>query len=109
MTVHSTDQPRGFWKLGRVKKVLVGQDGKVRGAVVQVVGKGRQATTLHRPIQRLYPLEVSQIDLGATTSDSRRKRSILSNPAASEDDTPSNEPALPLDNQGVLHWKPGTG
>ena len=29
VTVHSTDQPRGFWKLGRVKEVLVGRDGKV--------------------------------------------------------------------------------
>ena len=93
--VHSTDQPRGFWKLGRVKKVLVGRDSKVRGAVVQVVGRGRQATTLHRPIQRLYPLEVSHMDLGATSSDSRGQRFVSSNPTTSEDDTPSNESVLP--------------
>ena len=36
--VHSTDQPLGFWKLGGVKELLVGQDGEVcRGAVVCVV------------------------------------------------------------------------
>ena len=28
--VHSTDRPRNFWKLGRVKKLLTGRDGKVR-------------------------------------------------------------------------------
>jgi len=57
--VHSTDKPRGFWKLGQVKETLVGQDGEIRGAVVQVAGRGRQPTLLHHPIQLLYPLEVS--------------------------------------------------
>ena len=56
--VHSKDDPRGFWKLGRVKQLTIGRDDKVRGAVVKVSGKGRQATSLHRPIQLLYPLEV---------------------------------------------------
>ena len=57
--IHSTDQPRGFWKLGKVEKLLVGQDGKNRGAVLRVAGRGRQAKSLSRPIQLLYPLEVS--------------------------------------------------
>ena len=58
--VHSADNPRSFWKLGRVKELLTGRDGKIRGAVLRVAGKGRQATTLYRPVQLLYPLEVSQ-------------------------------------------------
>lgn len=57
--VHSTDQPRGSWKLGRITKLLAGQDGEVRGAVLRVAGGGRQATLLRRPIQLLYPLEAS--------------------------------------------------
>ena len=57
--VHSADQPRGFWKLGLVNEVLVGRDGKIRGAVVKVAGKGRQGKFLSRPIQRIYPLEVN--------------------------------------------------
>ena len=59
VVVHSSDQPRGFWKLGRVKNVIVGRDGAIRGATVRVAGQGRQATTLNCPIQLLYPLEVS--------------------------------------------------
>ena len=39
--VHSKDDPRGFWKLGRVKQLTIGRDDKVRGAVVKVSGKGR--------------------------------------------------------------------
>ena len=38
--VHSTDQPRGFWKLGQIKEAPVGLDGEIRGAVVQVAGRG---------------------------------------------------------------------
>ena len=56
--VHSADQPRGFWRLGRVKEVLVGRDEKIRGAVLRVAGKGRQAKQLQRPLQLLYPLEI---------------------------------------------------
>ena len=47
--VHSSDQPRGFWRLGRVKEVLVGRDEKIRG---------RRAKQLQRPLQLLYPLEI---------------------------------------------------
>ena len=54
--IHDKD---GFWKLGRVKEVIVGQDGAVRGATVRVAGQGRQATSLNRPVQLLYPIEVS--------------------------------------------------
>ena len=56
--VHSADRPRGFWRLGRVKKVLVGRDEKIRGAVLRVASKGRQAKQLQRPLQLLYPLEI---------------------------------------------------
>ena len=58
--VCSKDQPRGFWKIGRVKKVLVGRDGQIRGATVRVASKGRQASTLNRPIQLLYTLEARE-------------------------------------------------
>ena len=45
-------------KLGRVKEVLIGGDEKIRGAVVRVAEKGRQAKLLQRPLQLLYPLEI---------------------------------------------------
>ena len=66
VVVHTKDQPRAFWKLGRIEEVLVGRDGEVRGAKVRVAGQGRRATTLHRPIQLLYPLEVSAQRKGRT-------------------------------------------
>ena len=54
--VHNEDLPRAFWKLARVLRLITGKDEKTRGAVLQVAGS---STTLQRPLQLLYPLEVS--------------------------------------------------
>ena len=32
--IHSDDQPRAMWKLGKVKELLVGADGESRAAVI---------------------------------------------------------------------------
>ncbi|CDW61248.1 hypothetical protein TTRE_0000969501 [Trichuris trichiura] len=48
------NQTRLFWPLARVERLIPGQDGEPRIAMV------RTATTqLMRPLQRLYPLEIS--------------------------------------------------
>jgi len=56
--VHDENHPRNFWKLGRVTDIIQGNDGQVRGAVIDVVTNGK-LQTLQRPITRLYPLEVT--------------------------------------------------
>jgi len=64
VVIHSDDQPRGFWKRGRVEETLNGPDGEPRGAVLRVTGKGSSVTRLCRPIQRFYPLEVTESETG---------------------------------------------
>ena len=59
--------PRGQWKLGVVQELLTGRDGLVRAAVVRVAGSDRQQSTLKRPIQLLYPLEIHS-DISTVTS-----------------------------------------
>jgi hypothetical protein len=56
--VHDDNLPRGLWKLGKVEELFPGRDGKIRGAAVKLPSTGRQHSTLNRPIQLLYPLEV---------------------------------------------------
>ena len=56
--MHSESRPRHLWKLARVEEVLRGADGRARSAVVRVHSRGTQSTTLKRPLQCLYPLEV---------------------------------------------------
>ena len=57
--VHDQDHPRGFWKMARVQSLITGKDGVVRGAVLKVASKSGPPTTLQRPLQLLYPLEIS--------------------------------------------------
>ena len=50
--------PRGLWKLGHIKSLIVGEDGETRGATVTVAGMDHCLTSLNRPLRLLYPLEV---------------------------------------------------
>ncbi|VEN41764.1 unnamed protein product [Callosobruchus maculatus] len=53
--LHDQNVPRLLWKLVRITQVFQGRDGKVRACEV-VTG---DRTTLRRPIQLLFPLEVT--------------------------------------------------
>ena len=68
--IHDDDQARCMWKLGRVEKLLVGADDEIRAAVLKVAGHGRAANHLQRPVQKLYPLEMSSHDHFKTADDS---------------------------------------
>ncbi len=54
--------PHGFWKLGRIQKLYPGCDGLFRSALVRVATREQQHTLLKRPLQRLYPLELTDED-----------------------------------------------
>ncbi|CAB4044302.1 Hypothetical predicted protein, partial [Paramuricea clavata] len=51
-------QPRACWRLGKVERLINGEDGNVRGAIVRISPKGKRPTTLKRSVRLLYPLEV---------------------------------------------------
>ena len=57
--VHDEGLPRSFWKLGHIQDLIVGKDGKIRRATVGIAGKNRCFTSLNRPLQLLYPLEIN--------------------------------------------------
>ena len=57
--IHSDDLARGFWKIGKVKEIIPGKDGEVRGGIVQVLNGNKRLSLMRRPIQRLIPLETS--------------------------------------------------
>ena len=51
--------PRGKWKFGHVKTLIVGNDNQIRGSVIDIItGKGR-LMEIERPVQKLYPLKVN--------------------------------------------------
>ena len=57
--VHDKDHPRGFWKLGKVESLITGHDGLSRGVVVRSLTRKGKPNKLRRPVQLLYPLELS--------------------------------------------------
>ena len=59
MVLIHNDGPRLQWRLGKVKELLVSSDGEVRGAKIETVTPGYKSVVLERPLQLLYPLEVS--------------------------------------------------
>ena len=63
MIVHD-DKPRVQWKLAVVEELIEGRDGMVRAAHIRM---DKLKTT--RPIVKLYPLEVSEVENQATTPD----------------------------------------
>ncbi|XP_048585523.1 uncharacterized protein LOC116614110 [Nematostella vectensis] len=61
VTVHDDGSKRSQWKMAVVEKLIKGRDDVVRGAQVRLVKKGKPSR-LDRPVQRLYPIEVSCAD-----------------------------------------------
>ena len=57
--VHDDQAVRGFWRLGKIRELITGLDGQIRGAVVDTVLHGRSSVLKH-PVQKLIPLEVNQ-------------------------------------------------
>ena len=58
VVVHDESRPRGLRRLGKVESLISGADGQTRGAVVKVFSRKGRSTTINRPVQRLYPLEI---------------------------------------------------
>ena len=88
--IHDEGLPRGFWKLGKVEKLIAGRDSAVRGAVLRLSsGTG----TLQRPIQLLYPLEVREVPVPGTTSSGEDVPNVPDDdPPNVPDDDPPNVP-----------------
>ena len=74
--IHDPDQPRGFWRLGVVEQLVPSTDGQVRGAVVKVKSKKRKPSTLRRPVQLLYPLEIKDTSLSESKADDDVQRAV---------------------------------
>ena len=50
---------RHKWGIGVIDDFVVGRDGVVRGAAVRKIGGDGRRRIIHRPLQKLYPLEIS--------------------------------------------------
>ena len=74
---------RGTWKTGIVEETIIGKDGQVRGAKVRRLGRGK-FEILTRPLQRLFPLEIS-------ARDERKENNSVSRMEEVREETDDNE------------------
>ena len=51
--IHDDSVPRSFWRLGRVKELVRGSDGQVKGAAIKLGDKGKRSSIIRHPIQKL--------------------------------------------------------
>lgn len=59
--IYEDNVKRGEWKMGVIEQLIAGKDGQVRGAKVRKLGRGK-FEILTRPLQKLYPLEITSRD-----------------------------------------------
>lgn len=73
--VGADNKKRIFWPLGRITKIIPGKDGQVRLVRVQT-----SQQELLRPIQRIYPLEITTSDNFSTpiVTDDLRESNVIS-------------------------------
>ena len=57
--LHEEGLPRGFWRLAKIEDLIIGRDGRARGAKLKVSSRDGTVTTLQRPLSSLCPLEIS--------------------------------------------------
>ena len=87
--VHEEGLPCSFWKLVRIHDLIVGRDGKTRGATVRIAGKKQHFTSLNRPVQRLEispstdPGDASANSQALKPLTSRSKTNWMTNPFTS--------------------------
>ena len=85
VVIHNDQKPRGFWNLGRVEETIPGKDGLIRSAIVRVYTGGKRSKLFRRPVQLLYPVEIS----------SRIEPSSPSNEVVEPEDTQPAEDSAP--------------
>ena len=51
--------PRSLWSMGRIEKLIRGNDGKIRGVDLKVMSKGGKASQISRPLQKIIPFEIA--------------------------------------------------
>jgi len=93
--ISDESRKRGFWKMGIVEETIIGRDGVVRGAKVRVTGTGKPEH-LNRPLQKLYPLELSV----RNESDKREELTDINQGAKRKDYEKSAENSVEVRNPG---------
>ena len=89
--IHEDKVKRDRWNVGVIEEFVVGRDGVIRGAAVRKISGDGRPQLIHRPIQKLYPLEIT--DSSTTDEDTALdQNNALSDALQPEVDLPDVHP-----------------
>ena len=75
--IKDVNKPRMTWRKGRVKKLIKGKDGLVRGTRIKVYQSTKdKITTIFRPLQLIVPLELYEFDSNELAPRPRRMAAV---------------------------------
>ena len=57
--------------MGRVKELVQGSDGQVKGAAIKLGDKGKRSNIIRHPIQKLFLLETSRVNSKLEETDTK--------------------------------------
>ena len=78
--IHDDGLARSKWRLREVIELIESRDGHKRGAVLQIISKKGKPSTLRRPVQKLFPLEVNTGNLPENGHDEVEQVGIVQQP-----------------------------
>ena len=68
--------PRTQWRIGKIKRLVIGKDAQIRGAELVVISKTGEKTVCQRPVQKLIPFEITtdnhELSCNKPVNDSKR-------------------------------------
>ena len=81
--IYDEKQPRHLWRIGKVEKLIIGTDGKIRGAEIK---SGKTGVIVRRPVNKLYPLvpnscrieNINPIDVSTNTEHRPKRNAAIS-------------------------------
>ena len=71
-----TKEKRLHWKLGKIETLYIGKDKNIRGAKVSISNNGK-ISYINRPINKLIPLEVRNVNEEKSEIESNDKRDTV--------------------------------
>ena len=76
LTKDEENVPRTQWRIGKIKRLVIGKDAQIRGAELVVISKTGEKTVCQRPVQKLIPFEITtdnhELSCNKPVNDSKR-------------------------------------
>ena len=112
--IHEDNRKRSRWAMGVVEETISGKDGVIRGARLRKLSDDGNRQITERPLQKLYPLEISRDSDSTLNADAASNDVSVTDRVPDDDATPDTsavDDAAPIDStatedDSIVHTRP---